>query len=290
MSDWIKLHRSVMESYSFANPIAFKIWVWMLLKANYKDSFIPLKIGRGSTTIKLKRGQFIFGRFKAEEELGIDGSVIYRQVKKFEELEQIIIESNSQYSIITICNFDNYQSIKDNTEQPKNNQRTTKEQPRSNIRTTKEHSIEELESIEEKESKEETPQNKLWFLQYYHSPYQTYKNAFNGQSTTEEYFNQWRQFIDFIYENKYDSLFECKFLSPHSFGILVEKSNFTKDKWDATLKKILSTGIKPEHDLFFRIPDFMGYVKGNTGIIANRELSEHEKKQIARREAAKGLK
>jgi len=59
-------------------------------------------------------------------------------------------------------------------------------------------------------------------------------------------------------------LFDCKFLSPHSFATVVEKSKFTKDKWDETLKKILSTGVKPEHDLFFRIPEFMGYAKDKT--------------------------
>jgi hypothetical protein len=105
--------------------------------------------------------------------------------------------------------------------------------------------------------------SKYWFIRFYKSNYENYKSVFNGQSTTEDYFNQWKQLIDFIYENKYEALFECKFVSPHSFQILVEKSKFTKDKWDETFKKILSTGVKPEHDLFFRIPEFMGYKKSS---------------------------
>ncbi len=106
--------------------------------------------------------------------------------------------------------------------------------------------------------------NRLWFLKYYHSNYASYTSVFNGQSTTEDYFNQWKKFIDFIYENKYESVFDAKFVSPHSFEILVKKEKFTSDKWDETLKKILATGIKPEHDLFFRIPEFMKYVKNNS--------------------------
>lgn len=265
MSDWIKLHRSVLESYAFANPISFKMWAWMLLKANYKESYIPLKIGKGVTSIKVERGQFIFGRFKAEEELNLDGSMIYRQLKKFEDLEQIKVESNSQYSLITICNYDSYQSKIDKNEQPTNNQRTANEQPTNSERTAGEHSIEELEDKEIKEELEITGTNKLWFLQYYHSTYDIYKKAFNGQSTTEVFFNQWKEFIDFIYAKKYEDLFETKFVNPHDFADLISKQGFTKDKWNKVLKKILSTGVKQEHNLYFRIPEFMKYDKPESG-------------------------
>lgn len=148
MSDWIKIHRSILESYSFANPVSFKIWAWMLLKANYKTSFAPLKIGKGTISVKIERGQFIFGRNKAEKELNIDGSTIYRTLQKFEELKQIKIEASSQYSIITICNYDFYQSKQDQDEQPTNNLRTGNEQPTNSTRTTDEHIKEELESKE----------------------------------------------------------------------------------------------------------------------------------------------
>ena len=123
----------------------------MLLKANYKQAFIPLKVGKGFITVKVERGQFIFGRNAAEKELNIDGSAIYRTLQKFEELEQITIEPNSQYSIITVCNYDTYQSKQEPDEQPKNNQRTSNEQHPNNTRTTPEHSKEELEEEEGKD-------------------------------------------------------------------------------------------------------------------------------------------
>lgn len=106
---------------------------------------------------------------------------------------------------------------------------------------------------------------RYWFLKFYHGSYENYKNVFNGQSTTDEYFAQWKKFIDFIYEKKYETLFDAKFINPHSFEILVKKEKFTEDKWDETIKKILATGIKPEHDLFFRIPEFMKYLKDKNG-------------------------
>lgn len=111
--------------------------------------------------------------------------------------------------------------------------------------------------------------SKYWFLKFYNSDYNNYVSVFNGQSTTENYFKQWKAFIDFIYKNKYEDIFECKFISPHDFAKVTEKDKFTVDKWDEVIKAILATGIKPEHNLFFRIPQFLGYDKNNkngTGI------------------------
>ena len=135
MDGSIRLYRQILNSQVFAHQTALKIWVWCLCKASYKERFISLKIGKGETTVKVLPGQFIFGRFAAEEELGIDGSTIYKWMKKFEspEYDMISIESSSQYSIISINNWGDYQ-IEDKPkrttkEQPKNNQVAAEEQP-----------------------------------------------------------------------------------------------------------------------------------------------------------------
>jgi len=107
---------------------------------------------------------------------------------------------------------------------------------------------------------------KYWFIRFYKSSYENYKSVFNGQSTTEDVFIQWKSFIDLIYEKKLDELFECKFLNPQDFGTLVAENKFTKDKWESVLRKILSSGVKPEHNLFFRIPEFMKFIKSDTAI------------------------
>lgn len=141
----------------------------------------------------------------------------------------------------------------------------------------KESKVKESKGKERKESKgdEKPPENPLWFLQYYHSTYEVYKSAFNGQSTTNELFLKWKKFIDFIYEKKYTDLFDCKFVNPHDFAVLISKNGFTDEKWDTVLKKILSTGVKPEHNLFFRIPEFMGYNKTETKPIEDAKLNKN---------------
>jgi len=135
MEGYFKVHRKILYSQVFAHQIALKIWIWCLAKVTFKERFVSIKSGKGKITVKLFPGQFIFGRFKAEEELNIDGSTIYKWMQKFasDEFDMIKIESNNQYSIITICKWEEYQNGDSDEvttiEQPSNSQVTAKEQP-----------------------------------------------------------------------------------------------------------------------------------------------------------------
>jgi hypothetical protein len=134
MDGSIKLHRCLLDSQVFAHQVALKIWIWCLCKATWKERYTPFKTNGGEKIIKLMPGQFIFGRFKAEEELGIDGSTIYKWLQKFTspEFEMIEINSNNKYSIITICKWKDYQIDEKRKvtakEQHSNNTVTTGEQ------------------------------------------------------------------------------------------------------------------------------------------------------------------
>lgn len=138
MEGYINLHRTLLDSMIFSSQTGLKIWIWLLLKASYRKRYVSLKTGKGETTVTIERGQLLFGRYKAEEELCIDGSAVYRWIKKLEENGMISIESNNQYSIITICKYDTYQTGNETDEQPMNNQRTTNEQPMNSERTANE--------------------------------------------------------------------------------------------------------------------------------------------------------
>lgn len=117
----------------------------------------------------------------------------------------------------------------------------------------------------------------------YQKSWLEYSKILNGQSKslTEQKFDVWKEFVDFIYERDFTDLFASKFISPIDFDKIVS-DGFTRDKWEIVLKKILSTGVKPEHNLFFRIPEFIGY--SEKGKLGNDDLSEYEKKLNADRE------
>ena len=127
-SGYILLARSILDSDVFASQKLLKIWIWCLCKANFKDRSVPLKIGKGETIVNVKRGSFIFGRNKAEEELFIDGSTIYKSMQKLELMDMIKIQSNNQYSIVTICKYNEYQ-------QNDNYKVTSNEQPSNTTNT-----------------------------------------------------------------------------------------------------------------------------------------------------------
>lgn len=136
---FILLSRSILHSDVFASQKLLKIWIWCLCKANFEERKIPIKSGKGELIVSVKRGQFLFGRFKAEEELFIDGSTVYKSMIKLKELQMIDIESNKQYSVVSICNYDYYQSFNSyklaTKEQPSNNEVTAKGQPSNTTNT-----------------------------------------------------------------------------------------------------------------------------------------------------------
>lgn len=132
-SGFILLSRRILDSEVFASQKLLKIWIWCLCKANFKDKNIPLKVGKGETIVNVKRGSFLFGRYRAEDELFIDGSTIYKSMKKLEDMGMIEIDSNNQYSVVSVCNYDSYQDSNNyqvtSKEQVSNNEVTSKSQP-----------------------------------------------------------------------------------------------------------------------------------------------------------------
>jgi ribosomal protein L30E len=135
MEGYIKLHRKLLDSYQFSNPDYLKIWIWLLLKANYKTSIASIKVNSGYADIAIERGQLIFGRSSAAKELKLDESKIYRVLQKLKNDNSIDLKSNNKFTIVTICKYDDYNSLENQSEQPANSQRTASEQP---VNTSKE--------------------------------------------------------------------------------------------------------------------------------------------------------
>ena len=128
MAGWIKLHRKLKNSLVFDNPDLLKVWIWCLLKATH-DDYIQMI---GLQEVELEKGQFIFGRKVAANELKMSESKTYRLIKKLENMQNLNIKTNNKFSVITIENWGLYQSddckSEQQSEQQMNNKRTTNEQ------------------------------------------------------------------------------------------------------------------------------------------------------------------
>ena len=122
---YIKLHRSLLDNPICRKPEYGWLWCILLMRANHKDR---AEIFNGKK-IKIEAGQTIVGRKALSRQSGISESKVYRILKYLENEHQIKQQPNNKYTTITILNWHKFQSSKQQSEQPVNNQRTTSEQP-----------------------------------------------------------------------------------------------------------------------------------------------------------------
>lgn len=106
MGGWVRLHRKLLSSSVFENEKLLKVFIWCLLKASHKERDQVV----GLNAIELTPGQFITGRKKAASELGLKESTTDNYLKALEKLNIISMKMNSKYRVVTIENWELYQS------------------------------------------------------------------------------------------------------------------------------------------------------------------------------------
>ena len=119
---WV--YRKIISSKVFKNEGLLKVWIWCLAKASYKERWILVKTGKSHVEVKLEPGQFIFGRFSSVEELDMYPSTIRNRMEKLKNMGNLNIKSDSQYSIISVINWDTYQNEFSKEDSEEDSQRT----------------------------------------------------------------------------------------------------------------------------------------------------------------------
>lgn len=125
MEGYIKLHRTILD-----NPVVckdaeyFTVWTYLLLNATHTECDMIFNGKR----IMLKAGQLITGRKSISERFNISESKVQRVMKKLEIEQQIEQQTCSKNRLISIVNWNLYQSTEHQVEQQVNNNRTTSEQ------------------------------------------------------------------------------------------------------------------------------------------------------------------
>ncbi len=100
---YIKLHRKLLEWSWYDDDTVFRLFIHILLKANYK----AVKWH----DITIERGQLITSTVKLSEELHRGRSTIVRAIEKLESSGVIKSKSTPKYTLITILNYEKYQEI-----------------------------------------------------------------------------------------------------------------------------------------------------------------------------------
>ena len=130
MAGWVKQHRKIMDSDIWSSDALFKTFAWCVMKAAHKPQTVGFETGGSIDLVKIKRGQFVFGRNTAAKELQHKATSVWKRIKRLEELGNISIISNKRYSIITVVNYDLYQATEAFEEQPSATKKTAKKKPR----------------------------------------------------------------------------------------------------------------------------------------------------------------
>lgn len=125
MDGYIKLHRKILD-----NPVVCKdaeyyaVWSYLLLNATHKE--IQKDFNGG--TVTLVPGQLITGRQSIAKKFKIDENKVQRVLKRLEIEHQIEQQTCNKNRLITVLNWESYQSNEQQNEQQLNNKRTTTEQ------------------------------------------------------------------------------------------------------------------------------------------------------------------
>jgi len=122
---WICLHRKMMDTSWYGNPTVTVLAVHLLLSASHKDK--PWNFGTRHGT--LLRGQLVTGRKVLARQLGLSEWQVQRALKVLRDANFCTQEAHNWYSVITICNYNAYQSSEPDSAQQFAQQDTTNRTP-----------------------------------------------------------------------------------------------------------------------------------------------------------------
>lgn len=103
---YVKNWRKSLDSPLFRKPNVWHFWDYCRLKATHKKFTTII----GNQAIDLMPGQFIFGHRIAAQETGLTIRQIRTSIELLKRCENLTIKTTNKYSIITIVNWDIYQS------------------------------------------------------------------------------------------------------------------------------------------------------------------------------------
>ena len=125
---WVRLYRSTLGWEWFCDPLALQLWVVCLLKANHAPTRWQ--------GIEIERGSFVASVDKLCAATGQTARQIRTRLSHLQTSGELTIKTTNKYSIITVCKYDVYQPIADDSDKQNDNQPTNDRQTTDNQTTT----------------------------------------------------------------------------------------------------------------------------------------------------------
>lgn len=143
---WFKLHRRLELSWISSDGHALAIWVTLLRWALRRSS----KAKHSGKIIDIPPGTVVTSTIELAERLGFDRKTVERRLKLLVDSEAIVQRVTKEGRIVTICNWENYQSC-DEDESPSVDQQATNNRDIDGTTTGTPIGEEEKKEKEEKE-------------------------------------------------------------------------------------------------------------------------------------------
>jgi len=131
MSGWIKLHRSITQSWVWSDKPYTKgqAWIDMLMMVNHTDT----KTLIGNEIVNVERGQKIWSILEMSKRWGWSRKKVSNFLNRLETDSMLAQNRTSKYTMITVVNYDLYQD----EEHQKNIKRTSKEHQKNTNKNDK---------------------------------------------------------------------------------------------------------------------------------------------------------
>jgi len=107
---FISIYRKFLSWEWFDDERSVKIFIYLLLKANWKR-----RRWRGQW---IERGTFVTSTPKLAGELNVSRSSLIRHLKRFQDSGEIVLTADNRKTLVTICKYDNYQIKNEESGQP----------------------------------------------------------------------------------------------------------------------------------------------------------------------------
>jgi hypothetical protein len=149
MSGWIKLHRDFTKFEWYRDANTMRVFLHLLITANHKDAK-----WQGNT---INRGQLITSHGNLANDLGLSIQNVRTSLSKLKSTENLTVKSTSKFTLISICNYDTYQSQDSSANTPTNSPLTDDQQTTNRpLTTNKNDKKDKNEKNEKNEEKERT--------------------------------------------------------------------------------------------------------------------------------------
>ena len=117
---WVALHRQFTQWEWFDKPEMVQLFIYLLISATHEEMQ-----WRGVT---IKRGQIVTSLDKIKAATGLSTSKIRTCLERLKLTNEITSETTNQYRVLTICNYDKYQSVGETSDKQNDKQIANKSQ------------------------------------------------------------------------------------------------------------------------------------------------------------------